>query len=80
MARQPHRPMIRRGPASAYQLTGETIVEFTDGQSGGLIAIKRSGGRLLVDLYRLDDDVVVRTEEGHYWAAAPTTTDPKEGD
>jgi len=55
------RPTVTKGPASHYASAGETIVEFSDGRSGGLISIRRDGqDRLVVDLYRLDDDVVVR--------------------
>lgn len=51
---------IGRGPASHYAVTGEVIVEFSDGQSGGLISVRRDGdGRMVVDVYRTDADVYV---------------------
>lgn len=55
------KPHIRKGPASAYEDREELIREFGDGKSGGLISIRRLGdGRLAVDVYRCDPDVVVR--------------------
>jgi hypothetical protein len=58
-------PAIRKGPAAAYAATGEAIYEFTDGQSGGLIGIRRPAdgpwaGKLIVEVYRADADVIVR--------------------
>jgi hypothetical protein len=49
--------------ASHYARPSERIVEFFDGRSGGLISIRRDfKGRLLVEVYRADEDVVVRAE------------------
>jgi hypothetical protein len=39
----PRKPTIRTGPASAHASPGETIREFSDGKSGGLISISRTG-------------------------------------
>lgn len=63
MAR-PRKPRIFKGPASHYAtMPGEAIYEFSDGQSGGLISMRRHpDGNLLVQIYRTDDDVEVTTE------------------
>ena len=60
------KPTITRGPASQYQGTGEIIREFSDGRSGGLISIRRNDvtDKLVVDIYRTDDDVEVRSAAG----------------
>jgi hypothetical protein len=74
------KPVIRKGPASNFAEYGEAIYEFTDGQSGGLIAIERDDAdRLIVDLYRMDPDVLVRTPGGgeHDWIEAPDPDEPK---
>jgi hypothetical protein len=58
---KPRTVKIRQGPASKYVNAGESIYEFSDGKSGGLILFSRDdGGRLIVDLYNMDDDVFVR--------------------
>jgi hypothetical protein len=58
---KPGKPTIGKGPASHYAGMGETIVEFTDGRSGGLISIRRNAeDTLVVDVYRVDPDVIVR--------------------
>ena len=55
------RPHIRPGPASQYAGPMELIREFGDDKSGGLISIMRTAdGKLTVDIYRQDADVVVR--------------------
>lgn len=55
-------PLIHKArPADRYAASGESIYEFTDGHSGGLIALARNAeDKLVVDVYRTDDDVVVR--------------------
>jgi len=75
------KPRIHKGPASQYAGRDEAIYEFTDGKSGGLIALERdSAGRLIVDLYRMDPDVFVRLPEGrdgpHAWHEAGATQVP----
>lgn len=65
---------ITQGPASHYERSAEAIYEFSDGTSGGLIAFERdNAGRLIVDLYRMDTDVLVRLPGGgeHEWTEAP---------
>jgi len=59
MARKPTCHTAR--PANQYAMTGELIVEFSDGRSGGLISIWRNPetDRLSVQVYRQDDDVDV---------------------
>jgi hypothetical protein len=58
----PRKPTIRTGPASAHASPGETIREFSDGKSGGLISISRNAeGQLVLDVYQHDADVIVRT-------------------
>ena len=56
------KPLIHKAkPADSYAMPGETIYEFTDGHSGGLISLARnSDGKLVIDVYRTDDDVLVR--------------------
>jgi hypothetical protein len=57
------RPTVKKGPASAYALSNEAIVEFSDDKSGGLISISRDRkDRLIVSVYRTDEDVHVRAE------------------
>lgn len=52
---------IYKDVASRYAGPGEAIYEFSDGRSGGLISLRRIGsGELVVDVYRIDDDVLVR--------------------
>lgn len=54
-ARKP-RP-FRRGPAAAFEAPNERIYEF----EGGLVSIRRDdAGRLILEAYRLDPDVIVR--------------------
>lgn len=55
-------PTVRKGPAAHYAGSGEAIYEFTDGRSGGLIALRRNEetGQLVLDVYRQDSDVEVR--------------------
>lgn len=57
------KPMIHKAkPADNYARPGETIYEFTDGHSGGLISLARNDDdQLVVDVYRTDDDVIVRS-------------------
>lgn len=51
-----------KGPASHYAGPSETIVEF----EGGLMSFRRNDeGKLVVELYRLDDDVILRIPEAH---------------
>ena len=59
MARKPTCHTAR--PANQYAMTGELIVEFCDGRSGGLISIWRNPetDRLSVQVYRQDADVDV---------------------
>lgn len=55
------KPTIHKGVASYYASPGELIMEFTDGASGGLISLMRTAdGKLTLDVYRQDVDVVVR--------------------
>ena len=57
------KPKIGKGPASSYARPSEVIVEFSDKKSGGLISIRRDHqDRLLVEVYRTDEDVYVRAE------------------
>ena len=66
---------VTKGPASEYEGRGESIYEFSDGKSGGLIAFQRDdAGRLIVDLYRMDADVLVRApgSGAHDWVEAPS--------
>lgn len=57
----PSRPKVKPGPASDYQGLDETILEFSHHGTGGLLSIRRDyQGRLLVEVYRADDDVVIR--------------------
>lgn len=54
------KPTIRKGPSAQYAMLGETIVEFSDGKSGGLLSIRRHPeGNLLVTIYQQDADVEV---------------------
>ena len=57
------KPSIKRGPASAYAATSETIMEFNSGEPGGpgglISLLRKDDGKLLVSLYRLDDGVEV---------------------
>lgn len=60
------KPSLVRGPASHYEARDQRIVEFSQGGSGGLISIQRNGaGQLVVELYRLDADVIVRAAEAN---------------
>lgn len=69
------KPTIKRGPASHYAGAGEAIVEFSDGQSGGLISVRRDAeGRMIVDVYRADEDVVVRSAQAAFACAECGTT------
>ena len=56
------RPTIRKGPASSYAGPNETIIEFSDGAgNGGLISLRSADdGRLIVELYRVDEGVEIR--------------------
>ncbi|WP_157187470.1 hypothetical protein [Nocardia vinacea] len=48
--------------ASRYQGPDERIVEISHACGGGLISIRATGsGRLVIDLYRLDDTVEIHT-------------------
>lgn len=58
------KPTIHKGPASLHAGFSESIYEFSDHQSGGLISLRRpaqgpNAGRLVVEVYRTDEDVVV---------------------
>lgn len=54
-------PTVHPGPASRYAARGERILEFSDGASGGLLSLRRdAAGRLVVEVYRADPDVIVR--------------------
>jgi hypothetical protein len=56
------RPTIKKGPAFQYGASDEAIYEFGDERSGGLISIRRDAeDRLVVQVYRTDDDVRVRS-------------------
>lgn len=79
------RPTIRKGPASSYAGPGESIYEFSDRQSGGLISLRRpaegpNAGRLVVEVYNTDDDVVVlgppRVERPQH-LSIPSSKDPE---
>ena len=57
--------------ANRYTGPDERVVEFSDRDLnlGGLISLRRrDDGKLIVQLYRLDDDVMVTVEAGHEWA------------
>jgi hypothetical protein len=59
------KPTVRKGPASYHAGPTETIVEFSDGKSGGLISIRRNAAdKLVLDVYRQDADVEVRVGKG----------------
>ncbi|MEU2032807.1 hypothetical protein [Nocardia amamiensis] len=59
--------------ASRYQGPDERIVEISHACAGGLISIRATGsGRLVIDLYRLDDTVEV-----HIPASANRTSRPR---
>jgi hypothetical protein len=53
------RPIIRKGPANRYASPDEVIVEFSSDHGGGLISLRYIGQRLVVDVHRCDDNVVV---------------------
>lgn len=55
------KPIVNIKPvASRYARPDERVIEFSDGKSGGLIAIERmEDGSLSVALYRLDDDIQI---------------------
>lgn len=55
-----NKPTIRKGVASSYAGPNESIYDFGDATSGGLISIRRTDNGLIVELYRMDDDVIVR--------------------
>ncbi len=58
------RPSVTVNPvADRYSMQGERIIEFSSEVGGGLISLRVSndGKQLLVDLYRCDPTVVVRT-------------------
>jgi hypothetical protein len=63
------KPSIERGVADRYAVSGEAIFEFSAGKRGkrlgGLIAIRTvptdTGEKVIVELYRLDEGVEVRT-------------------
>ena len=64
MPRPSRRPTIRKGPAAQYAMPGELIMEFSDGQSGGLLSLRRHpDGKLLVSIYQQDADVEVHVGE-----------------
>ncbi len=51
----------KRPVASHYALPGETIIEYGNGTVGGLISFREGpDGKLIVDLYRHDQDVDIR--------------------
>lgn len=51
-------------PANAFTADNERIIEFSDRESeaGGLISFRRVEGKLYVDVYRCDGNVVVNAE------------------
>jgi len=58
-----------------WDAPNERTVEFYSGAVGGYITIKAlPDGQVLVSLFRLDDKVRVRVEEGHL--APPDTQKP----
>lgn len=60
--------------ASRYQDPDERIVEISHARGGGLISIRATGsGRLVIDLYRLDDTVEVHAPA----SANPRTPRPR---
>lgn len=58
------KPTIKRGVASHYAGTGESIYDVSDAQSGALIRVYRNpeGGPLVIEVYRADADVLVRAD------------------
>lgn len=58
------KPTIRKGVASHYAQAGESIYDVGDGRSGALIRVYRdpanAAAPLVIEVYRADDDVVVR--------------------
>lgn len=67
------RPTIKRGPASRYQLDGETIVEVFSRklQKGCLVSIREeSDGTLTISPYRADKGVKVRAGRRFFNAAS----------
>lgn len=49
--------------ANAHTAANERIVEFSSSVGGGLISFREVDGRLIVDVYRCDDTVTVRSNE-----------------
>lgn len=63
MARTATKPTITKGVASAYASRSENIYDVGDGESGALISVSRTpDGRLLIEVYRADADVLVRCD------------------
>lgn len=60
------KPTIRKGPASSYEDNQEVIREFSDGRSGGLIAIRRNQIDDVLDVlvYQQDPDVTISVGVG----------------
>lgn len=59
------KPIVKKGPASHYAGPGESIYEFSDGESGGLLSLRRNKlGILRVEIYRTDADVMVIVPAG----------------
>jgi len=56
------RPTVTlRCPADQYHSPGERIVEFSDSRGrGGLISLRETDDRLIVEVYRCDATVAVR--------------------
>jgi hypothetical protein len=67
------KPTIRKGPAERYAPAGESIYEFSDGKSGGLISIRRHplSGELTLQVYNADADVVVQVPAANRPAGEP---------
>ena len=64
------KPLVFQGPANAYAGTDERILEFSNGGRGGALlgglisVLEPEPGRLIVEVYRCDEGVEIRTPIG----------------